>query len=162
MHFQKYMKTPRDESRQIKTTRLKTKGPHLVRREQSLPTRLLFWVNWSQRTYSDNKHSTRERKRIHILNHKRDEKKLEIAKCSLCERKVLKSETSGYDFDHLDDHEKDRNVSIMISKGFSWENVILPEIKKCRLLCANCHVVETINQRQLRKKQFIKKKTYSV
>ena len=44
------------------------------------------------------------------------------------------------DFDHLRD--KKYNVSRMIHDGFSWK-AILKEIKKCEIVCANCHRIRT-------------------
>lgn len=45
--------------------------------------------------------------------------------------------------DHLRD--KIRNVSKMVSRAVSKE-VLLEEIAKCRVLCANCHAVHTASQ----------------
>jgi L-lysine 2,3-aminomutase len=47
------------------------------------------------------------------------------------------------DFDHLRD--KKYNVSRMIHDGFSWK-AILKEIKKCEVVCANCHRIRTHNR----------------
>jgi L-lysine 2,3-aminomutase len=44
------------------------------------------------------------------------------------------------DFDHLND--KKYNISRMIHDGFSWK-AILKEIKKCEVVCANCHRLRT-------------------
>jgi hypothetical protein len=44
------------------------------------------------------------------------------------------------DFDHLRD--KKYNISRMIHDGFSWK-AILKEIKKCEVVCANCHRIRT-------------------
>ena len=35
----------------------------------------------------------------------------------------------------------------MCNRTFSWDKTILPEIKKCRLLCANCH--RTYSKKQI-------------
>lgn len=40
------------------------------------------------------------------------------------------------DFDHLND--KKDNVSNLIMRGQSWDN-ILKEIEKCEVVCSNCH-----------------------
>lgn len=42
------------------------------------------------------------------------------------------------DFHHLDSSQKDGSVAIMIKKGYGKQR-ILDEIKKCIVLCANCH-----------------------
>jgi hypothetical protein len=45
------------------------------------------------------------------------------------------------DFDHLEDHEKEFNISAEISrKGF--EQIKL-EVKKCEVICSNCHRIRT-------------------
>lgn len=49
---------------------------------------------------------------------------------------------AALDFDHLDEQEKEMNISLMIADGYSWEN-ILKEIKKCQVLCSNCHRIKT-------------------
>lgn len=42
------------------------------------------------------------------------------------------------DFHHQDPKEKEYNIVTMANRGFSKEN-ILKEIKKCVILCSNCH-----------------------
>ena len=56
-------------------------------------------------------------------------------KCVLC----------GYDkcvealeFHHLDPEQKDISISSMYASPQSWQKVV-SELKKCALLCANCH-----------------------
>lgn len=45
------------------------------------------------------------------------------------------------DFDHLEDHEKEFNISAEISrKGFDQ---IKQEIEKCEVVCSNCHRIRT-------------------
>ena len=48
------------------------------------------------------------------------------------------------EFDHLDPSKKEANVSDML-RSRSWES-ILGEIKKCEVVCANCHRKRTIKQ----------------
>jgi hypothetical protein len=51
------------------------------------------------------------------------------------------------EYDHIDPSEKKRGVSRYITDGYSWSSDILrAEIRKCRILCANCHRVHTIKQ----------------
>jgi len=45
-----------------------------------------------------------------------------------------------FDFDHQ--HDKIECVSNMISQSRNWDKIWI-EIKKCRILCANCHRVKT-------------------
>ena len=82
----------------------------------------------------------------------------------MCERIVKEEECSGFDFDHLDEYIKRKNISYLASCAYSWEKTLVPEIEKCRLLCANCHILHTINQRIERsQKKWVqpKKRKYS-
>ena len=49
------------------------------------------------------------------------------------------------EFDHLDPATKTKSISEMVSEGSAVET-ILKEIAKCRILCANCHRIHTIQQ----------------
>jgi hypothetical protein len=49
------------------------------------------------------------------------------------------------EFDHLDPESKLFSVSQAVKLGYSWAQV-LAEIKKCRMLCANCHKRRTAKQ----------------
>jgi hypothetical protein len=51
------------------------------------------------------------------------------------------------EFDHLDPKKKKASIAVLISQGYSWANEKLRrEIRKCRVLCANCHRLHTIEQ----------------
>jgi len=51
------------------------------------------------------------------------------------------------EFDHLDPSKKDQNIATLISGGYAWSSEVLRrEIRKCRILCANCHRKHTIGQ----------------
>lgn len=49
-----------------------------------------------------------------------------------------------FEFDHRDRNEKKYGIATML-KHFKWEQ-ILEEIKKCDIVCANCHRIRTANQ----------------
>jgi hypothetical protein len=49
------------------------------------------------------------------------------------------------DFDHIDPSVKNFSISRGMSDCLSWDD-ILKEIKKCRILCANCHKIRTAEQ----------------
>lgn len=55
--------------------------------------------------------------------------------------------TECMDFDHRDPEEKSDNVGTMVSNGQGTQR-ILDEIKKCDLVCANCHRIRT-HRRQM-------------
>lgn len=51
------------------------------------------------------------------------------------------------EYDHKNPSDKDRAISRLIIDGYSWaSNILRAEIRKCRVLCANCHRVHTIKQ----------------
>lgn len=52
-------------------------------------------------------------------------------------------------FHHIDPKEKDTILAEVASLGWSRKK-ILEEIKKCEILCANCHFKEHYTQRKLR------------
>jgi hypothetical protein len=49
------------------------------------------------------------------------------------------------EFHHI--QEKEFNIGDSINRGFSKEKILL-EIKKCEILCANCHRIETYESRK--------------
>ena len=49
-------------------------------------------------------------------------------------------------WDHLPGHEKLSDISTLIRRRFR-RKVILDEIEKCELVCANCHAVRTYERR---------------
>lgn len=51
------------------------------------------------------------------------------------------------EYDHKEPEEKTRGIARLIIDGFSWSSRRLrQEIRKCRILCANCHRKHTIEQ----------------
>lgn len=55
------------------------------------------------------------------------------------------SDPRTLDFDHLEQAEKSFGVAKAMSNIMPWD-VILQEIKKCQILCANCHRIRTAEQ----------------
>lgn len=49
------------------------------------------------------------------------------------------------DFDHRNSNEKEKEVARMVAGGWSRDNII-KEIKKCDLVCANCHRIRTFRR----------------
>lgn len=59
-------------------------------------------------------------------------------------------------FDHKNQKNKKEDISRMVSNGNTLPTV-LKEIKKCRVLCANCHSIRTHNQRFTNKRYLERK-----
>jgi len=60
------------------------------------------------------------------------------------------------EFHHINPETKSDNISELVKNGASWLR-IMNEIKKCKVLCANCHRIETSHQfNQFRYQQTIK------
>lgn len=53
-----------------------------------------------------------------------------------------KEHPHALDFDHLPEHDKSKGVAAMLSQYYTWEQ-IKSEIKKCHIVCANCHRIRT-------------------
>ncbi|HYK09065.1 MAG TPA: hypothetical protein VEW42_06230 [Candidatus Eisenbacteria bacterium] len=62
-------------------------------------------------------------------------------KSSLSCQKCYENHPACLDFHHIDAKTKDGTVANMVVEGYSKAN-ILKEIKKCVILCRNCHAKE--------------------
>lgn len=94
-------------------------------------------ADWKGLTPAEAKQKTRAETRIKSMLY------LSGKGCCKCgERDPRKLE-----YDHKDPSTKHRGISVLITDGYSWASAILrAEIRKCRILCANCHRVHTIKQ----------------
>lgn len=54
--------------------------------------------------------------------------------CEICGE----SESCCLEFHHDDPTQKEFALAVASNRGYSWET-ILKEVKKCRVLCSNCH-----------------------
>jgi hypothetical protein len=86
----------------------------------------------------------RQSKRLRDLNKERILNYLSFHPCVDCGE----IDVVVLDFDHVRE-EKFKNVSSMVSQGYSWTS-ILEEIKKCDVRCANDHRRRTHERRILR------------
>ena len=78
--------------------------------------------------------------RLNIVN----KIKLKIGECKACKRKVEHVNYAGFDFDHRDEQEKKISISRLVHKSQKvFDSLLMPEIAKCDLLCANCHKIKT-------------------
>jgi hypothetical protein len=67
--------------------------------------------------------------------------------CGILDIRVL-------EFDHLKD--KKENISIMMRGHSNWNN-ILEEMKKCEVVCRNCHAIRTAERQKNWRYRFYKK-----
>lgn len=79
--------------------------------------------------YTDSKKPRRLAVRQQVIEYK---KSMKCEKCGFDDHRALQ-------FHHTS--KKDFNVSDGIKRGLSWDS-ISEEIKKCQVLCANCHQIE--------------------
>jgi hypothetical protein len=61
-----------------------------------------------------------------------------------CEKCGYKDHHAALDFDHLDPVTKSRDIAKMHTTNIE---ALKEEIKKCQVLCANCHRIKTYEQR---------------
>lgn len=71
---------------------------------------------------------------------------LEYKSCEQCGF----SDIRALDFDHLDPAIKKFSIARAINDCYSWEKILL-EIRKCQILCSNCHRIRTAEQYNWRK-----------
>lgn len=63
------------------------------------------------------------------------------------------------EFDHIDPAQKKHTVSRLIIDGYSWAaRTLREEILKCRVICANCHRLHTMQQRDYYKNPDVAKR----
>jgi hypothetical protein len=63
--------------------------------------------------------------------------------CKFC---GYKEHSQALQFDHINKKEKYENISILKGKCVSI-NTLKEEMRKCQILCANCHAVKTYQNR---------------
>lgn len=95
------------------------------------------------RKYGD-QYRTRARIRKTALKKDRQERMLNYLSGKSCKRCGI-DDIRVLDFDHIDPISKEFSIARGINNGWSWD-VIMLEVKKCRILCANCHRIVTAEQ----------------
>lgn len=86
----------------------------------------------------------RARERKALIKKQRQDQLIEYLAgrgCEICEVDNI----LVLDFDHIDSRTKKFSIARAINEGYAWEE-ILREIKKCRILCSNCHRIRTAEQ----------------
>jgi hypothetical protein len=94
-----------------------------------------YRLNYRRQWYSKNKKSEIahvRRRKLEIKEWFKDYKK--ILSCIKCGE----NHPATLEFHHKSGLTKDRDVAIMVNDGCSKEK-IMNEIRKCQVLCANCH-----------------------
>lgn len=97
---------------------------------------------YDRRTYKAHKDRQNERRRERQKLYVETIRELKSAPCMDCGGVYP---PCCMDYDHIDDN-KTANVATLISNNRSLE-VILSEIEKCELVCANCHRIRTHERR---------------
>lgn len=100
-------------------------------------------IYYGRRWYSQNKEKVIKQVAIRRKNTKRKSKKyvlnfLKNHPCNVCGI----SDPAVLEFDHVNRKTKKTEISKLIAGGYSFK-VIRDEIKKCQVLCANCHRKKT-------------------
>jgi transcription elongation factor Elf1 len=103
---------------------------------------------YQKKYYSNNKKyyqkKSSDRKKVLAVELEKIKKKLKCEKCG-------EGHVATLDFHHKNASEKEKGVGASISNGWSI-NRIKKEIKKCIVLCSNCHRKLHYKERKLRKK----------
>jgi len=91
--------------------------------------------------YNNNKNKYKENKTNRKLNIKKHIKDIKLkSKCKICEYDTC---SEALDFHHIDN--KTMSISDMVTAGYSLKS-IKNEIKKCIILCKNCHTEHHVNK----------------
>jgi len=73
-------------------------------------------------------------------------KKLALKSCAECDLQVTEDRVNSFEFAHLDASDKVKCVSKICTNYQSLETarpLLDAEMSKCRLICSNCHKLET-------------------
>lgn len=90
---------------------------------------------------------TRDQERIH--QREKVKKRRDVILAYLADHPCIRcgfSDPRALDFHHRNPEEKDSNISGMVVRKRSM-GVILEEIQKCDVLCANCHRIHHAEER---------------
>ncbi len=98
--------------------------------------------------YGDS-YRTRARVRKAVQKKDRHEKMAAYLADKSCESCGI-SDIRVLDFDHIEPSKKKFSISRGLNNGWAWD-VIMEEVQKCRILCANCHRIVTAEQQNSHK-----------
>lgn len=111
-----------------------------------------FVVSRSRKVYPKNR--TDEEKRASAASYKRAQRRATrikalayLAEKGCCE--CGERDPRVLEFDHIEPREKEHDVAKLFSDGYSWgAEKLRAEIRKCRVICANCHRRHTVQQQE--------------
>jgi hypothetical protein len=97
---------------------------------------------WYHKNKETLKHGRQARHQVEYRKRKQfiKEAKLAVGYCSICEYECGEHNHVAFDWDHINPEEK--SFSLGDTRSQTWEKIKL-EISKCRLVCKNCHAIET-------------------
>lgn len=83
-----------------------------------------------------------------LARHKRNFSRLlsDLRKAAPCTDCGGRFPSEVMEFDHLDASNKKDDVTVLV-RALKTHEVVLAEIDKCELVCANCHRIRTMNRR---------------
>lgn len=112
-----------------------------------------FKASWQKRYYENHEHyrarHNKSRNKIRKQNARRVYEYLESNPCTTCGE----SDPIVLEFDHRNGDEKTDNIANLISNS-TW-SIIKSEIKKCDVLCANCHRRKSAKQFKYKRYIFV-------
>lgn len=100
---------------------------------------------YKKKHYEDNKADYISRSMARKKRLANEVRKLKDVPCADCRGKFP---LICMDFDHLPEYSKEHEINEMIRDGCSLSH-IKEEIKKCEVVCSNCHRIRTKNRRML-------------
>lgn len=102
-----------------------------------------YHKQWYERHKDQYKSSVRERNKNY--KHRNREFVRRVKQLFACADCNMRFHYSQMDFDHIDG--KEENISRMMNQSYSLEK-IKKEIRKCELVCSNCHRLRTWSRLQ--------------
>jgi hypothetical protein len=85
--------------------------------------------------------ATLRRRALKTIMRKKMLEYLSDKSCVMCGENDIRT----LEFDHLDPTQKSFSIARGLNNGPGWHAILL-EIKKCRILCSNCHKKHTVSQ----------------
>tara|TARA_B100000497_G_C7381682_1_gene244418 strand:+ start:66 stop:491 length:426 start_codon:yes stop_codon:yes gene_type:complete len=98
---------------------------------------------YSPKTVKKIKVYTKKYKKVQVLKNRKFIRRVKLfLGCQIC---GYKKHPNALHFDHLDIKNKKKEIAYLVTYGFQ---TIKNEMRKCRVLCANCHAEHTAKQRK--------------